>query len=377
MKKGISAIGALLAIILLVAGCASSSDAGKDYESAEGGKEKVFVAPVSTPTSDLISSITSSPSSSSEPSGEPETQVKPVELKKKSIEELFDETTNWPDNFSNVPLLMSTAEDSETWFEFVELANSNASVTELEDYLRNWWGKYGWTPEFYAACHNYYLIKASELLENAASETEIDEVYSCFDRCFASTLRGGMQYPDRLDLWCGFIHSANMMGDYADAQQVCMLVLNRLALNGNNWYWTCNEPFYGDDVITRENEFVGIMHDYFCEWIDAEDGLSYAYSVSDVLAQCFPNNAIALNDVALCCIYGGELEKATGYLERAYESNPHDLIVIGNLAYAYVELGELDAAGNYARQMIQSGDEEYVDMGIRLLAEIYGMEKND
>ncbi len=375
MKKGIAAIGVLFVLALFVSGCATSSETGKEIEAENG--EKQIVAPVSTTTSDLISSISVLPAASSEPAGEPETQVKPVELKKKSLEELFDETTNWPDNFNSVPLLMDGAQDSEVWTGFIDLANANASVKELEDYLRDWWGDYGWTPEFYAACHNYYLIKAAELLDKAASEDDIDEVYSCFDRCFQSTVRGGMQYPDRLDLWCGFIHTANMMGDYDDAQHVCMLVLNRLAINGNNWYWTCNQSFYGDDETAKENEFVGIIHDYYCEWIDAEDGLTYAYPVAEIVAQYFPENSIALNDLALCCIYSGEYEKAAGYLENAYEANPYDLIVIGNLAYVYAELGAYEDAGKYARLMIQSGDEEYVDMGIRLLAEINGKVKND
>lgn len=373
MKKWLLIIISLLAFVLVLAGCATTSDTDKTAEAEGIAEKKQTVAPVSTSTSDLISSISSPSDAVSEPAGEPATSVAPVELKKKSIEDLFDETTNWPDNVHSLPVLMKPAEDSINWMTFYDMANADASAEELEEYLRDWWGEYGWTPEFYVACHNYYFIKASDLLDEAASDEDIQAVYACFDRCFASALRGAMQYPDRLDLWCGFIYAANMMGDYANAEQVCELIFDRLYVNGNKWYWTFNTPFYEEDDVERENEFTGIMHDYICEWLDSDIGLPYATPVSELLVKCFPENSVALNDLALCRIYSGNIEEAAEYLERAYAADPDDIVVIGNLAYAYEELGNLDAAAFFANLMIQSGDREYVDMGIQLLAEIYEM----
>lgn len=377
MKRYFAVIFVLLSFLLLLAGCATIPDSQKEETATEDiAEERPVVAPVTTSTAELISSIASSSPQVTEPVeepvAEPETQIEPVEIQEKTLEELYDETVYWPDNSNSLPIIMNYADDVDYWNAFVEMANDGASVDELEDFLRDWWEMYGWTPEFYAACHNYYFIKASVLLDSASSEDDIQEVYACFDRCFASTLRGAMHYPDRLDLWCGFVHAANLIGDFSDAEQVCRLIFNRLYINGNNWYWTCNEPFYADDEEIKKSEFVGIMHDYISEWFEVEDGLQYAMPVSAALAESFPENAIALNDYAMCCIWNGEFEEAAGYLERAYASNLEDLVVVGNLAYAYSDMENFDAAAYYANLMIQSGDEEYVDMGIRLLAEIKG-----
>lgn len=381
MKRYFAVIFVLLSSILLIAGCATTPGVQEEETVTEVTvEERPVVAPVTTSTAELISSIAASSVQVPEPveepaaelAAEPETPVEPVDVQEKTLEELYDETVWWPDNSNSLPVIMNYADDVDYWNAFVEMANDGASVDELEGFLHDWWEMYGWTPEFYAACHNYYFIKASVLLDSASSEEDIKEVYACFDRCFVSTLRGAMHYPDRLDLWCGFVHAANLIGDFSDAEQVCLLIFNRLFINGNNWYWTCNEPFYADDETERENEFVGIMHDYISTWLGDDDGLEYAFPVSEVLADTFPENAIALNDRAMCAVIKGELEDAAGYLERAYASNQEDLVVIGNLAYAYSDMENFDAASYYAKRMIQSGDAEYVDMGIRLLAEIKG-----
>lgn len=346
MKKSLVIIMAFLAFILFFAGCASTSDSGNSESQTVPQVNAASVpAPVST--------------------------VTPKQAKKKGIDALYDGVSEWPNNEMAISLPMQPAPDSALWEEFVALTRSGAPVEKLEAYLLDWYEDYGWTPDFYAACHNYFFSKASDLASSVASEDDVLVVYSYFDRLFEATMHGFLQCPDRLDLWCGYVHVANMLGCYDNAAEVCLGIMDRLAFNNNLWYWSCNEPFYheeGEEVMAAE--FVNIMHDYICEWLEQEEGLAYAIPVAEQLVAWFPENPVALNDLAISYLYNGNLEDARPVLERANALKPDDLIVLSNLAYTCEDLGDYDTALQYAEQLIMSGNPDYVSRGINLCAEI-------
>ncbi|MBQ0167080.1 MAG: tetratricopeptide repeat protein [Treponema sp.] len=356
MKNTICFLAAVF-IILFFAGCATTSDSG------DAGQNETPVLS----WNDASSKSSATPESPAPYSAEaPET---PKNLVKKGLDDLFDGTRHWPQNTASIPVTMNPAADTQYWDTFKVMVTGGSDIDEIEDYLLSWYGIYGWTPEFYAACHNFYFQKATVLLETATSEDDIQVVYENLDRCFASCFHGSMQYPERLDLWCGYIHAANMLGDYDNAESCIQAIFDRLEYNGNNWYWTYNEPFYGDDQEAHEREFVQIMHDYVIEFMNA-GFFDYSAYVSERLLTFFPENVIALNDAALTYLYAGELETARPYLERANAADPEDLIVLTNLAYVCEDLGDYDAALEYANMMIMSGEEDYVDRGIKLCAEL-------
>lgn len=368
MKKFAISIMAILVLSLFFSGCATTSEAEAGSQlfmeqtpaRAKGQQKAVEVKKVK-------------PLPEEKASG-PEVGVSQKEVRNKGIDVLFDETEGWPENIQNEAVPMNRAEDDLLWDGFIELAESGAPAEELEAYLIEWFADYGWTPEFYAACHNYFFIKSSDILNTAVTEEDIQKVYDYFDKCFAATLHGGMQYPDRLDLWCGYVHAANLLGFYESAAECCMTIFNRLEYNANNWYWTYSEPFYGDQALfVREDEFVGIMHDYICNWLEVENGLDYALPVAEKLVEYFPENPIGLNDAGYCRMLNGEVEKARGYFERAHDTAPDDMLIIQNLAYITKELGDYESSGKYADFLIHSEEPEYVDCGIRLMAELIGI----
>ena len=331
-----------LALVLFFAGCATTSDAGE--------------------------SETPVPYSSAAPES-------PKQKKNLTLDEIFDGTTKWPENTASLPVAMKPAEDAEYWDSFVEMIQNGSDINDIEQYMLTWYGSYGWTPEFYAACHNYYYQKALVLLPNAASEADINVVYENLDRCFDACYHGSMQYPDRLDLWCGFVHAAINLGDYESAEGCIQAIIDRLEYNVNNWYWTYNEPFYEGEEA-HEREFVQIMHDYVAEFLN-DNVLDYAYSVSSRVLEYFPDNTIVLNDVALSYLYSGDLEAACPYLEYAFELNPEDLVVMTNLAYVYEDLGRYEDSFELANMMIMSGEEDYVSRGIVLSAELNSLMNPD
>lgn len=355
MKRSIAVIIALLALALVFTGCATTSDAGEAEEQGTLSWNPEVTEKASTP--DAPAPYTAAPPST------------PKQAQKVGLDAIFDGTTNWPVNAGSLPVTMDFADDAALWDEFkVMVQVEETDIDEIEKFLLSWYGKYGWTPEFYAACHNFYFAKASDMLNNAASEEDINLVYKNLDRCFDSCYHGALQYPDRLDLWCGYVHAALMLGDYENAESCIQAIFDRLDFNGNNWYWTYNEPFY-EEAEKRENEFVQIIHDYIAEYLDY-DTLDYAYSVSLRLAECFPENPIALNDVAISLLYADELEAARPYLEKAMEMDPDDMVVVTNLAYVCEDLGDYETALELSDRMIASGDADYVNRGIMLHAEI-------
>lgn len=360
MKKSLILILGLLAVALVFTGCATASD-------TEGVEESVV--PVTEPVQQHSFTAPSEPAG---PAIEaPETKITPKQAKTAGLDGIFASVKKWPENAWNAPETMAPAEDAQYWDDFVTLVGDNSPISEMETYLVTWYGKYGWTPEFYAACHNFYYAKASDTLSTATSEDDIQIVYDSFARCFDATYHGFMQYPDRLDLWCGYVRAALTLGDFDEALNCILAIFNRLDLNDNRWYWRYNEPFYLDDPESvRESEFVQIMHDYICEWLNNDSGLEYAQTVAGKLVEYFPQNPMALNDAALSCLYAGDLEAARPYLEKAVAADPSDMIVVTNLAYVCEDLGDYEASLKYADMMIRSGEEEYVDRGIRLCAEI-------
>lgn len=353
MKK-VTAVFLVLLAALLLSGCATTSDVGESETEPQ---------PLSW---NDAASKTAEPSQEPVPySEQPPKSPKPT--KKISLDALFDETTGWPVNAASLPVPMQPAEDTALWNDFVSLFSMGTPLDEQEQYLLFWYGKYGWTPEFYAACHNYYFQKASVLLDTAVSEEDINEVYACLDRCFAACFHGSMQYPDRLDLWCGYVHASNMLGNYENAIDCCLTILNRLDYNNNVWYWTNNRLFTTPEE--SEYEFVSIMHDYISELYNA-DQLEFGWELADQLNVRFPDNPVVLNDVALYFLFTGSYEVARPYLEKALEADPSDLTVLNNLAYVCEDLEDYEASLKYANMLIMSGDEDYVDVGIRLCAEV-------
>lgn len=356
MKKSIALILALLVIALVFTGCATTSDAGEENE------------PVALSWNPEVKTDAPAPYTDSQPSS-------PKNAQKAGLDALFEGTSDWPVNAGSLPVVMKTAEDIQFWDAFKEMFQNDADIDDIEKYLLTWYGVYGWTPEFYAACHNFYFQKALILLGDAASEDDINVAYGCLDKCFDSCFHGAMQYPERLDLWCGYVHAAIMLGDYDNAENCINAIIDRLDFNGNNWYWTYNEPFYEGEE-ERETEFIQIMHDYVAEFLNYSV-LDHAYSVSSRLLDYFPDNTIILNDLALVYLYGGDLEAALPYLERAFMLNPDDLVVMTNLAYVYEDLGEYEASLELANMMILSGEEDYVDRGIVLSAELNSLMNPD
>lgn len=344
MKKSILLILGLI-IVFAFTGCATTPDTETDK----------------SPEQVLLSETDSV--------GSPEPAISADEAPKKGLDALISSVTDWPENKDNPPVEMSIAEDSAMWDTFVDMVNGGRIPDDLERFLTEWYRMFGWTPDFYAGCHNYYFQKVFYMIENQVSEQDISIIFPVLENCFNITYHGFMQYPDRLDLWCGYVHASNMVGSYEEAAECCLWILNRLEYNDNKWYWTYNNPFYWDDEAARESEFIGIMHDYISEFLN-EKALDCALPVSSRLVECFPDNAVVLNDMALCFIYNADLESALPYLEHAVEINPTDVIVMANLAYVYADLGEYEASLELANRLIQSGDPDSVTRGIELCAEL-------
>lgn len=266
---------------------------------------------------------------------------------------------------------------------YLDLLDNN-KLEELHSHITRWEEKEPENPEMFIAYFNYYLRKgySSGVQLNtqppvegqhlAITDPDTGEIvgymydstsYNPEDLAMALIyLNKGLKLsPDRLDMHFGKIHILQQVQDYENQSAALIDALKQSMENNNKWYWSDNE-----ELKDGAEFFLGNIQDYYNTWLKvrSESSLTAVKEAGIIQIQFYPNHVYGYNNVAYGHLIKGELTEALEYLLAAEKIDGDDAIVINNIALCYKNLNETEKAKTYFNKLYnypEQVDEAYVD----------------
>ena len=272
---------------------------------------------------------------------------------------------------------------------YLGMLNDN-NLEELYTHITEWEQKEPDNPEMFIAYFNYYLKKGHSsgvALETkppvkgehlAITDKETGEIvgymydstsYNPEDLSNALIYlnRGLKLSPDRLDMHFGKIHILQQVKDYSSQSYALIDSLEQSNINGNKWLWADNEPIEDGAEFYLNN-----IQDYYQTWLNVKNDEAFKAiqrAGADQI-QLYPNHVYGYNNVAYSHLLQGEITEALGYLLTAEKIDSDDAIVLNNIALCYKNLGDSEKAKVYFKKLFSYPEQiegEYVE---RMLSEL-------
>ena len=234
-------------------------------------------------------------------------------------------------------------------------------------------------PELYTAYFNYYVSRARNEMVILGQEPKGETVFALMpadssnqepagylysDKHYNSALlkkgftwieRGIEKFPNRLDMRFGKVYMFGEVEDYENFTNEIIRVVERSAVNQNQWTWTDNAP-----VENPQHIMLSSIQDYQFQLYNTEDNalLDNMKRIAEAVLKHYPDHVESLSDLSVVLMLQKQYDAALEPLLRAEKINPKDAIVLGNIAQAYKLKGDAKMAIKYYELTMKYGDED-------------------
>ena len=288
-----------------------------------------------------------------------------------------------------VAMLCCVAALSQTRQELYEsLAQSfqDKDSVQTAKIIADWERLYPKDAELYSAYANLYLSQAIKEVVIVSKEKPEDEEYyvgkdslgneifiysiadideEMVDKAVSKLEEGIAKFPDRLDFRFGLAHILYEMDRHQEMVNSLGKTVERSRENGNKWTWTLDEK-----VDDGENVLMETLQGYFHDLYNQPDGMPLAESYVDKVLQHYPQSIEFLNDKAIFAYERGDLDGALNECLKIHAMAPDDPVVINNIAYMYEQKKDKANALKFYRLLEKTGDEYYVPLAKKAIAEL-------
>lgn len=257
---------------------------------------------------------------------------------------------------------------------FKELYQKNDTVAVQN--LLNDWEKQNPDAEFYVSAVNFYFNKSRKEVLSLDQETPSKDALTLkndegnvvaylsskdlYDKNFLQKTfkyfdEGISKFPDRLDIRLGKVYSLGEIGDYENFSKEIVKTIQYTSKNKNNWLWSENKKFHGD-----EKEFLQAIQVYNNQIYETNDDslLKYMKQINEEVLKYYPNHVESLSNLSIVSLISKNYDEALSYLLKAEKLAPEDYIVLNNIAYAYKLKNDKTNAIKYYNLVKKFGTEE-------------------
>jgi len=271
--------------------------------------------------------------------------------------------------------------------EFQKFCETNDTINQLKILIK-WQSEFPKDAELYTSYFNYHCMKSREELialttdqpngeslvlkdslnQNAGflgsqihyNQTELKKGFKKIDE-------GIKLYPNRLDMRFGKIYMYGQIPDWENFTLEILKTIEYSAKNKNNWTWTFNEKFDGND-----KEFLLSIQDYQYQLYNTgkDSLLKNMREIALKVLEYYPNHVESLSNLSVTYLLTGEYEKGIEALLRAEKINPKDYIVLGNIAQGYKLKGDKKKAIEYYEKTAEFGDERAKEYANQQIADL-------
>ena len=252
--------------------------------------------------------------------------------------------------------------------------------------IADWERLYPKDAELYSVYANLYYSKAMKEVVIVSKEKPEDEEYyvgkdslgneiyiysiidldgEMVDKAVSKLGEGVAKFPDRLDFRFGLAHILYETEKHQEMVNELIKTVERSRENGNKWTWTLDEK-----IEDGEDALMETLQGYFNDLHNVPDGSALVESYVNKVLQYYPENIMFLNDKAIFAYDRGDLDAALNELLKVHGIAPSDAVVINNIAYIYEQKKDKANALKYYRLLEQTGDEYYVPIAKKAIAEL-------
>jgi len=271
--------------------------------------------------------------------------------------------------------------------EFQKYCETNDTINQLKT-LKKWQSENPKDAELYTSYFNYHFMKSRQEVLALTTDQPNGESLVLKDSLNQDAgflgsqihynqteLKKGLEkidegiklYPNRLDMRFGKIYVFGQIPDWENFTSEILKTIEYSVKNKNNWTWTNNEKFDGN-----EKEFLLSIQDYQYQLYNTgEDSLlKNMREISMKVLEYHPNHVESLSNLSVTYLLTGEYDKGIEPLLRAEKINPKDYIVLGNIAQGYKLKGDKKKAIEYYEKTAEFGDEKAKEFAKQQIAEL-------
>ncbi|MGN0739089.1 MAG: tetratricopeptide repeat protein [Treponema sp.] len=158
--------------------------------------------------------------------------------------------------------------------------------------------------------------------------------------------------PDRLSVYiikC-YIYLETMQLENSAAEVVAML--DRSAVNKNNWIMEDDEPI-------GEQQLLMFINEYCFQFFDIFDATKeYLKPIVEKIMALYPKNTVGINIAANFYVKDGNNKKAIELLKKGCKIDKNDYVLLSNLGYVYELEGKDKDAKKCYETMLKMSDPE-------------------
>ena len=269
--------------------------------------------------------------------------------------------------FSNFCLAQNQRE------EFIKYVRNGNTEKQLE-VLQQWEKENPKDAELYTCYFNYYFLQSKQsgitlttdspdseslALKDSTGGTTGYLVEKTFydkvniDKAFEYIDQGIKEYPNRLDMRFGKIHTLGQIEDWEIFTQEIIAAIQQSNKNDNQWTWTYHKEFKGG-----KNGFLASIQDYQLMLYDTRKDslLNNMIAIGNEVLKYYPNHVESLSNVSLSYILLQKNEKALPFLLKAEKLAPQDVVILNNLAEYYKRTSDIEMAISYYQKIVAHGD---------------------
>jgi len=258
--------------------------------------------------------------------------------------------------------------------DFQKYCQTNDTINQL-NVLTKWNFANPKDAELYTSYFNYHFMKSKQevlaistdkpngeslVLKDSLNQTagflgsKIHYNQTEFEKGLNKIDEGIKLYPNRLDMRFGKIYVLGEVSDWKNFTSEIIKTIKYSAKNNNNWTWTNNEKYDGN-----EKEFLLDIQNYQLKLYNTgnDDLLKNMREIANAVLEFYPNHIESLSNLSITYLLTGEYDKGIEPLLRAEKINPKDYIVLGNIAQGYKLKGDKKKAIEYYEKTAEFGDE--------------------
>lgn len=257
--------------------------------------------------------------------------------------------------------------------EFQKYCQTNDTINQLK-VLTEWNSTSPKDAELYTSYFNYHFMKSKQEVLAMSTDKPNGESLALKDSLnqtagflgskihFDQTeLEKGLNkidegiklYPNRLDMRFGKTYVFGEVSDWNNFTSEIIKTITYSAKNGNNWTWTNNEKYDGE-----EKEFLLDIQNYQLQLYNTgnDNLLKNMREIANTILNFYPNHIESLSNLSITYLLTGEYDKGIEPLLRAEKINPKDYIVLSNIAQGYKLKGDKKKAIEYYEKTVEYGD---------------------
>ena len=271
--------------------------------------------------------------------------------------------------------------------EFQKYCETNDTINQLKT-LKKWQSENPKDAELYTSYFNYHFMKSRQevialtadqpngkslILKDSLNQnvgflgSQIHYNKAELKKGLEKIDEGIKLYPNRLDMRFGKIYVFGQIPDWENFTSEILKTIEYSVKNKNNWTWTNNEKFDGN-----EKEFLLSIQDYQYQLYNTgEDSLlKNMREIAMKVLEYYQNHVESLSNLSVTYLLTGEYDKGIEPLLRAEKINPKDYIVLGNIAQGYKLKGDKKKAIEYYEKTAELGDEKAKEFAKQQIAEL-------